>query len=274
MISADKLKICYEDFAAVRDFCLTVVPGEILSIIGPNGSGKSSVLRVLARLYPKKEGAVYLGKADMATMKSKHIARVMSIVSQYQTPPPDITVEELVAKGRIPHHSLFSGLSSPDREVIRECLEQTRLWDYRDRSIYSLSGGERQRAFIAMALAQQPALLLLDEPTTYLDISYQFEVLELIKALNRRRNLTIVMVLHDINQAARYSHRLAVMHRGALFKVGTPGEILTEDLIRQVYRMDARILHEDCTGCPYIIPLGIAAEVTDHHDEPALGYKV
>lgn len=258
MIDTQGVKVCYEEHVAVEDFTLHVVPGEILSIIGPNGSGKSTVLRAMARLHPQKEGVVYLEGISMKQMRSRAIAQRLSIVSQYQTMPPDLTVENLVGRGRIPHNSFFASLSKSDQAIIDQALVETHLTDFRSRSIYSLSGGERQRAFIAMALVQQPKILLLDEPTTYLDLSYQFEVLELIRRLNQSRKLTIVMVLHDINQASRYSDRLAVINKGRLAAIGTPWQIVTEEFIRSTYRMNVRIQRDEVAGTPFLIPVSIA----------------
>ncbi|HML45505.1 MAG TPA: ABC transporter ATP-binding protein [Clostridia bacterium] len=261
MLCAENLQVCYDRAVALDGFDLSVEPGEILTLIGPNGSGKSTALRAMARLHPYSKGTVYLDGSLMKALKSRQVAKVLAFVAQAQALPPDMTVEDLVGRGRTPHHALFAGLSQSDRAAVDEALACTRLTDMRGRSIYALSGGERQRAYLAMALAQQPALLLLDEPTTYLDIGYQYEVLELIRDLNRNKGLTIVMVLHDINQAARYSDRLAVLKDGRLQAVGTPEEILTEDRIRQIYGMRVRILNEPATRCPYLIPIGIAREV-------------
>lgn len=257
MLQAKNLSVFYEDYQALRDFSLSIKQGEILTIIGPNGSGKSTALRALARLHPYKNGVVYLNGVDMKSMKSWMIARTLGVVTQTQTVPPDMTVEELIGRGRTPHHSLFMGMSSEDRRIVAQVLEETKLEAYKDRSIYALSGGERQRTFIAMMLAQQPSIFLLDEPTTYLDICFQFEILELLRKLNRGRKLTIVMVLHDINQAARYSDRLAVMKDGKLWSLGTPREIITETMMQDVYGMHVRIVNEESTGSPYLIPIRI-----------------
>ncbi len=260
MLCAENLKVCYEDNTVLEDFSISIHPGEILTIIGPNGSGKSTALRTMARLYPHKEGMVYLNGVEMKAMKSRTIARTLSFVSQDHIIPPDMTVEELVGRGRTPHHSLLTRLSGEDRQIVNEALAETQLTTLKDRSIYALSGGERQRAFIAMALAQHPSILFLDEPTTYLDISFQYELLEVIKKFNSERKLTIVMVLHDINQAARYSDRIAVLKNGRMQALGTPWEIVTEEQMRTVYGMQVRILCEEFTGRPYLIPLGIAKE--------------
>ena len=261
MLCAENLQVCYDRAVALDSFDLSIKPGEILTLIGPNGSGKSTALRAMARLHPHSKGTVYLDGTVMKTLKSRQIAKVLAFVAQAQALPPDMTVEDLVGRGRTPHHALFAGLSQSDRDAVNESLACTRLTAMRDRSIYALSGGERQRAYLAMALAQQPTLLLLDEPTTYQDIGFQYEVLEMIRDLNRKRGLTIVMVLHDINQAARYSDRLAVLKDGRLQAVGTPDEILTEDRILQIYGMRVRIQFEPTTCCPYLIPIGIAREV-------------
>lgn len=257
MIHTQNLKICYEAYTAVKDFNIEVIPGEVLSIIGPNGSGKSTVLRAIARLYPQKEGLVYLDGTNIRKMKSKSIAQKLSILSQYQTLPPDITVEEIVGRGRLPHHSLFAGLSEKDKKQVAWALEETRLTDYKERSIHSLSGGEKQRAYIAMALAQQPQVLLLDEPTTYLDICFQFEILELVKRLNQKLGLTIIMVLHDINQAARYSSRIAVMQDGELKAIGKPWEVITEDFMKEIYHIHVKISRDEVFDTPYLIPIGM-----------------
>ncbi len=259
MISASKLQIAYEDNVVVHDFDFVIQPGEIVSLIGPNGSGKSTVLKAISRLMKTLTGVVHLDGLDIHKLPTREVAKKLSILSQHQITPPDFTVEELISYGRLPHRNWYQSKNKDDIKYVQWALEQTHLEKLAHRPIDSLSGGERQRAWIAMALAQKTSVLLLDEPTTYLDICHQIETMELLTRLNRELDLTIVMVLHDLNQAVRYSHRLVVIKEGKLVTSGTPEKVLTTNLLRDVYKVKARITLDQCLGKPVFLPLGLAS---------------
>jgi iron complex transport system ATP-binding protein len=258
MIQAANLKIGYDKKIVVDGFGFDIKAGEIVSLIGPNGSGKSTVLKVLSRLMNKLEGVVHLDGHDIHKLPTKEVAKKLSILSQYNISPPDFTVEELVSYGRMPHRQWYETKSKEDEEIISWAIQQTKLETLAHRIVNSLSGGERQRAWIAMALAQKPKILLLDEPTTYLDISHQIEVMELVTRLNRELGLTAVMVLHDLNQAVRYSHRLVVIKDGKFYMEGAPMAVLTKDMLRCVYNVEAEVTIDEQIGKPVFFPRGIA----------------
>ncbi|MNC19081.1 putative siderophore transport system ATP-binding protein YusV [compost metagenome] len=241
MFTVDSISIRYEQKNIINNFSFSVKKGEIVSIIGPNGSGKSTLLKAVSRLIPYHTGAVTLEGTDLKSMTAKQVARKMCMLSQKNQAPNDMTVIDLVSYGRYPHKKWFEKLNHEDMEIVHWALEKTHLKDYKDRAVSSLSGGESQRAWIAMALAQRPLVMLLDEPTTYLDISHQHEVLELVRELNQDMGMTVVMVLHDLNQASTYSDSIVVVQAGEKAMYGTPNEVMTTDMIRDIYRMDAEV---------------------------------
>lgn len=258
MIQATDLRIGYDSKIVVDGFGFAVGKGEIVSLIGPNGSGKSTVLKVMGRLMRQLGGAVCLDGHDIHKLPTKEVAKRLSTLSQYNVSPPDFTVEELVGYGRLPHRRWYEHRSNEDEQIVRWAIKQTRLENLSDRFVNSLSGGERQRAWIAMALAQKTEVLLLDEPTTYLDISHQIEVMELIAGLNKEYGITIVMVLHDLNQAVRYSHRLVVIKDGRLYAEGAPKDIFTREMLRCVYNVEAEVSLDRRIGKPVFFPVGLA----------------
>lgn len=241
MLKIEQLAVRYEQKEVVHNFSFDVKKGEVVSIIGPNGSGKSTILKAIARMQPYHQGTIWLEDQNMKHLKSKDIAKKLCILSQKNQAPHDITVRNLVSYGRYPHKKWFERLDEQDYEIVDWALEKTHLLHYRDQSIAALSGGESQRAWIAMALAQKPEILLLDEPTTYLDIAHQHEVLELVRELNRDTGLTVVMVLHDLNQASSYSDKIVVVQDGCRAEIGTSKEVITEQMIRSIYKMEAEI---------------------------------
>lgn len=241
MFTVDSISVRYEQKSVIRHFSFSIKQGEVVSVIGPNGSGKSTLLKAISRLIPYDSGTVMLEGTNLKAMSHKQVARKMCMLSQKNQAPSDMTVTDLVSYGRYPHKKWFEKLNGEDREIVAWSLEKTHLTAYKDRTVASLSGGESQRAWIAMALAQRPKILLLDEPTTYLDIAHQHEVLELVRELNREMGMTIVMVLHDLNQASRYSDHIIVVQAGKKVLSGTPNQVMTTDMIRDVYRMDAEI---------------------------------
>ncbi|WP_283750880.1 ABC transporter ATP-binding protein [Bacillus cereus] len=230
--------------------------GKITTIIGPNGCGKSTLLGVMSRNHDPRSGEVMLDGKAISQYKPKEFARKLAVVHQQNEAPADITVEKLTSFGRMPYKNIFSTQTDEDSEAIERALTCTRLQDKRDKPIHALSGGERQRVWIAMTLAQNTPMLFLDEPTTYLDIYYQLEILELVKELNEVHGLTIVMVLHDINQAIRYSDHIIVMKDGEIMMKGKPGEVVTEDMIKTIYGVDVVVKHDEDTGL-YMVPMGI-----------------
>lgn len=257
MIEARKLKINYDSKVVVHEFDLEVRQGEIVALIGPNGSGKSTVLKVISRMMKSMNGVVHLDGHDIHKLPTREVAKKLSMLSQTHSTPPDFTVRELVTYGRIPHQKWYETMNEEDQQVVEWAIGQTRLGPLADRSVNTLSGGERQRAWIALALAQKPKILLLDEPTTFLDICHQLEIMELVKTLNAELGITVIMVLHDMNQAAAYSHRLVVIKDGRLVTEGPPAKVLTSELLRDVYNVEAEIAFHPLTGKLYFHALGL-----------------
>lgn len=241
MIRLENIHFSYTDKPFIHAMDLHVKKGEILSIIGPNGSGKSTVLKNMARKLNFTEGLLHLDGENIQQMKAKEIATKMASLSQHQGSPSDFTVAQLIAYGRLPHKKWYESLSGEDKAEIHKAMVRTGVLGLSDKPITALSGGERQRVWIAMTLAQNPKVLLLDEPTTFLDICHQLEVLDLVEELNRDMGMTIVMVLHDLNQACQYSHRVCVMKEGDIHALGKPKEVFTTEMIRQVYNVEAKI---------------------------------
>ncbi|AVQ47009.1 ABC transporter ATP-binding protein [Clostridium sporogenes] len=242
MINIQDFTIGYNNKVIVKNFNLKVDKGDMLTIIGPNGSGKSTVLKAIGRLLKPMEGIIHLDGKLLWDMSNKDIAKEMACLSQHNSAPKDMTIRRIVGFGRNPHKAWFESLNKEDEEIIDWALENTNLKHMENKKITSVSGGERQRAWLAMALAQKPKVLLLDEPTTYLDINNQIEILELVRQLNENLKLTVVMVLHDLNQAAKYSNRVLVLKNGEIQALGKPEEILNKKLIRDVYSVDMNIL--------------------------------
>lgn len=225
---------------------LRVEPGQITALLGANGCGKSTLFRVLTGSLLPAEGTVRLDGTDIRQMRPKAYARRVAVVHQYNTAPDDMTVGRLVAMGRTPYQGLLAyGETDADREAVARALRFTHTQQYAQRPISQLSGGQRQRVWLAMALAQQPEILLLDEITTYLDIRYQYEILSLIRQLNRQEGLTILMVLHDINQALEFSDRAVVMKRGRILAQGVTETVITPQLLEETYRISARVKELD-----------------------------
>jgi iron complex transport system ATP-binding protein len=249
------LTIGYGKHRVIRNIDLDVKLGEIVTIIGANGSGKTTVLKALSRNLKPESGGVYIDGREILDIDTKALARQLAILPQIHSVPDDFTVRDLVSYGRFPHLGFAGRLGKEDLHAVDRAIELTHLEGLQYRNVTTLSGGERQRAWVAMALAQEPEVLLLDEPTTFLDISHQFELLELIKKLNREMSLTIVMVLHDLNQAARYSHRLLVLKDGRIYRQGTPEDIITGELLADVFNIHAKIMRDPEYCCPYFIPI-------------------
>ncbi|SHO48637.1 ABC transporter ATP-binding protein [Anaerocolumna xylanovorans] len=256
-ITTQNLDISYEEALIVRGLNMKISHGKITSIIGPNGCGKSTVLKAVGRILKPKNGAVFLNGEDIRTLSTKEIARKMAILPQTPTAPSGLTVSELIAYGRFPHQQGFGKLTAEDKKIIEWALSVTRLTELKNREIDTLSGGQRQRVWIAMALAQQTDHILLDEPTTYLDLAHQLEVLELLWDLNREQGCTIAMVLHDLNLAARFSDYMIAIREGEIIKFGTPEQVMTPAVLRSTFSIDAEVVREPRSGRPVCITYDI-----------------
>ncbi|MGN4123813.1 ABC transporter ATP-binding protein [Lysinibacillus sphaericus] len=261
----ENLSSGYEQVRVFEGLNLSIEEGKVTTIIGPNGCGKSTLLKTIGRILKKQQGTVYLQEQNMQSLSSKDIAKKLAILSQTPVAPGQLKVEELVAYGRYPHRNNVNRLTKKDEEMIEWSLSVTNTIDFRNREIAQLSGGQRQRVWLAMALAQETNILLLDEPTTYLDMAHQLEVLDIVKSLNEKHGCTIVMVLHDINHAARYSDHLIAMRQGAVIEMGTPKEILCADVMRKVFHINARIMEDPATKTPVCYGYDILKEQTDEH---------
>ncbi len=242
-IRAERLHVRHPgiDFDSLRDVSIDVIQGEILTLLGPNGSGKSTLLRTIGRELKARSGAVSMGETDLAVISRRDLARRMARLPQDPLSPEGLTVGELVEYGRHPHRGFFSRAEAGNADHVTEMLQAVEMGDMRHRSLETLSGGERRRAWIAMALAQEPEFLLLDEPTSALDLRHQCELLELLTRLNRERGTTIVLSLHDLEQASQIADRVALLCRGRVYDVGTPVEILTEETLLDVFRVRSKI---------------------------------
>lgn len=259
-LRATGLRVGYGERTIIDGLDLTVQRGVITALIGPNASGKSTLLGTLARLLTPAAGAVLLDGRDVHAMPTRQVARRLGILPQAPTAPDGITVAELVRRGRHPHRRF--GVRQPDDDrIVAAALLRAGVADLADRGLDTLSGGQRQRVWIAMALAQQTPVLLLDEPTSYLDIAHQVEVLDLLVDLQRDEGKTVVIVLHDLNQAAHYAQTVVVLSAGAVVAAGPPGEVITEPLIERVFGVPSRVIADPDTGSPLILPRG-------RHDRP------
>lgn len=245
MLQTKEIAYAHSDAFSLSEVDLHIKAGEIVSLIGPNGSGKSTYLRLISRLISPETGEVVLDGQKIVSMRTQDIAKKLAMLPQMQDHQLDLTVGELVEFGRYPHRKAYSKPTKEDAEIIQWALNVTRLNKFKNRMLQSLSGGERQRAWIAMAVAQRPKILLLDEPTTFLDISHQLEVMELVKELNEQFNMTIVMVLHDINQAASYSDRLIVLKNGSIHFDGIPQCVLCKEMFQSIFEINANIFKQD-----------------------------
>ena len=227
--------------------------GKITAIIGPNGCGKSTLLKALARTQPMREGQAFLFGKPMAPMKDTEVARQMAFLPQAPQAPGGLTVEELVSYGRYPHQKGFGRLTDQDKQTVAWALEVTHMSEFAKRAISALSGGQRQRAWIALALAQDTPLILLDEPTTYLDMAHQLEILELLQQLNREQGKTIVLVIHELNLAARCAHWMVAMKEGTVRAAGTPEAIMNAEMMREVFNLESLITPDPWTGRPELV---------------------
>ncbi|MFT4219521.1 MAG: ABC transporter ATP-binding protein [Microbacterium sp.] len=256
LLRAHALVSGYGDLTIVDGVDVEIPAGRISVIVGANACGKSTLLKTLSRLLPAQSGSVILDGKRIDRIPTKELARTLGLLPQQPVAPEGIVVADLVGRGRHPHQKLFRSWTRDDDRAVTEALLATGVVELADRSVDELSGGQRQRVWIAMALAQETDILLLDEPTTFLDVSHQVEVLDLLADLNHRRGTTIVMVLHDINLAARYADHLFALRQGRLVASGAPAEVVTRELVRDVFGLDALIIDDPVSGTPLVIPRG------------------
>lgn len=249
------LDFSYGEKPLIRHLCGKILRGQVTSILGPNGSGKSTLLNLLIRQLKPQGGSILIEGNDLSDMSTRQIAKKIAMVHQQNVAPADLSVERLVRFGRMPHQTMFSSRDEEEEEVVDWALTVTNMKQLANKRLGQLSGGERQRAWIAMALAQKTQTLFLDEPTTYLDIFYQLEVLSLIRRLNREFGMTIVMVLHDINHAIQFSDSLIMMHEGGIVYAGGVEEGITQDRLKEVYGIHSVVCWSGENNCPYIIPI-------------------
>lgn len=253
---AQSLVAGYGERTILNDVSLTVQAGKTTAIVGANACGKSTLLRVLSRLLTPKQGNVLLDGNAIHQLPARRLAQQLGFLPQSPIAPEGISVLELISRGRHPHQGLFKRWSVADEAAVADALSATHMTDLAECAVDELSGGQRQRVWIAMALAQQTDVLLLDEPTTFLDINHQIEVLDLLTDLNHTRGTTIVMVLHELNLAARYADRLVAMAGGNVYAVGEPEDVFTEQMVRDVFGLESRVIDDPVTGKPMMIPLG------------------
>jgi iron complex transport system ATP-binding protein len=256
-LSVDGVTLAYDERVVVDGLSLTVPTGAISVIVGANACGKSTLLRAMARLITPSAGAVLLDGEAIHRLPTRQVAQRVGLLPQTPIAPEGIAVADLVARGRYPHRGWFGrGASADDDAIVEDALRATGTLEIADRPVDELSGGQRQRVWIALALAQRTDVLLLDEPTTYLDVSHQVEVLDLLTDLNRERGTTIVIVLHDLNLAARYADHLFAVRTGALYASGTPAEVVTAETVRAVFGMESRVIADPVSGTPLVLPIG------------------
>jgi iron complex transport system ATP-binding protein len=260
VLSARDLTLGYEKAVVVQNLSLEIPPGQITALVGANGCGKSTLLRGLARLLKPASGAVYLDSKSIFSRSTKEVAQQLGLLPQNPIAPEGLTVKDLVAQGRYPYQNWLQQWSAQDEKIVQRALEITDLIHFRDRALDTLSGGQRQRAWIAMALAQDTEILLLDEPTTFLDLAHQVEVLDLLYHLNQTQGRTIVMVLHDLNQACRYADYLIAVKDGQIFAADTPRTVMTEEFVQTVFNLNCRIVADPVAGTPMCIPISQKAK--------------
>ncbi|MFA0740058.1 MAG: hypothetical protein DFNUSKGM_000155 [Candidatus Fervidibacter sacchari] len=253
LLSVHGLTVSYAAHTVLRDVSFEVARGDLVVVLGPNGAGKTTLLRTIAKVVSPKVGTVLLDGHDIAKLPVRQLMKTLSVVPQSEGSVFSFTVQDIVAMGRTPHLSPLAPLSQKDWQIIREAMEATDVWELKDRLFTELSGGEQRRVLIAKALAQEPQLLLLDEPTANLDLHYQLEVVELIQRLNRERGITVLAVLHDLNLAAMMGQRFILMHRGRIYAVGNADEVLTPQNIQQVYGVPVVVTRHPLNGKPIIL---------------------
>lgn len=253
-LRARALRLAYGDHVVIDGLDLDVPDGAVTAVVGPNGCGKSTLLRALGRLLRPQSGEVLLDGRRIDRIPTREVARIIGMLPQSPVAPAGLTVADLVMRGRHPHQTWFRLWSPSDQDIVTEALEWTDMRDLADRPVDELSGGQRQRAWISMALAQGTEFLLLDEPTTFLDLAHQLDVLDLVARLHRHRDRTIVMVLHDLNLTARYADHVVAMRDGRIVAQGPPAAVFTVELLAGVFNLDAMVVPDPTTGTPLVVP--------------------
>lgn len=267
ILEASDLVVSYGAHQVLRGLSLRFDSGDFTAIIGRNGSGKSTLLRAFARLIRPQRGQVTFDRRDIHEIPAREFARRLAFLPQAPEAPSDLTVEELVWRGRYPHTRMFASARAEDRAAVERALRSAGVAGLRDRALATLSGGERQRAWIAMSLSREPELLLLDEPTTFLDIGHQTELLGLLDSLNRQRGLTVIMVLHDVTQAAQYAHRIVALRDGQIAHDGSPADVVTATRISELFDATVDVLFDPTTGSPVVVPRAATAVVATEAGE-------
>lgn len=259
-IEVSGLSVAYDSQEVIRGMELTIPKNEITMIIGANGCGKSTLLKAIGRILPIKKGEVKINGSSVKHQRAKTLAREVAVLPQNPTAPAGLRVKELVAYGRFPYQSPMGGMKREDIEIVNWAMEVTGVLEFRDRMMEELSGGQRQRAWIALALAQDTPILLLDEPTTYLDMSHQLEILELLKQLNQKRKISIVMVLHELNNAAKFATHLIGMKQGEILFQGAPKKVITKKNLASLYGIDATLQLDKGESYPICIDFELVKE--------------
>lgn len=256
LFKAEQTVAGYENKTIIQGISLSIPSNKISVIIGANACGKSTLLKTLARLIKPESGNITLDGKSIDKIPPKQLARVLGLLPQSPIVPEGITVADLVGRGRFPHQTLFGGWTKKDYEAVAEAMEIMKITELANRNIDELSGGQRQRVWIAMALAQQTDILFLDEPTTFLDITYQVEILDLLTDLNRKHGTTIVMVLHDINLSARYADHIFALYQGNLVSEGEPSKVITSTLVKDIFGLDCMVIEDPVSNSPLVVPKG------------------
>ncbi|GAA3401032.1 ABC transporter ATP-binding protein [Paenibacillus hodogayensis] len=263
---AEKLHIAYGEKVIVNQLDLSIPAGKVTALVGANGSGKSTILKTMARIMKPQKGGVFLDGKSIHQMQTKEVAKQLAILPQNPVAPEGLTVSELVSFGRFPHQKGFGSLSKEDKEMVGWSLQVTGMTEFSERPIEQMSGGQRQRAWIAMALAQGTDILFLDEPTTFLDMAHQLEVLKLLERLNREEGRTIVMVVHDLNHATQYAHHIVAIKNGDVIYEGSPSEVVHPAMLREVFGIRADVIPDPRSGAPLCLPYGLAGEAEESPD--------
>ncbi|WP_128659052.1 ABC transporter ATP-binding protein [Paenibacillus sp. 598K] len=259
-LTTTALNIAYEKRMIVEDLNIAIPQGKVTALVGSNGSGKSTILKTLARIMAPASGSVLLDGKSIHKQSTKEVAKQLAILPQNPTAPDGLTVSELVSYGRFPYQKGFGSMSVEDRRVVAWALEATNMAEFADRPVDQLSGGQRQRAWIAMTLTQGTDIIFLDEPTTFLDMAHQLEVLQLLQTLNEREGRTIVMVVHDLNHASRFAQHMIAIKKGRVAGEGSPVEVMTPHILREVFGIEADVVPDPRTGVPLCLPFALAHE--------------
>ncbi len=259
-MQAERLHIGYGGVSIVEDLNMMLPDGRLTALVGANGSGKSTILKAMSRILKPTAGQVLLDGKSIERHSTRDVARQLAILPQQPVAPEGLTVEELVSFGRFPHQRGLGSLNAEDKRAIRRAIAVTGMESFADRPVDQLSGGQRQRAWIAMAIAQETELLFLDEPTTFLDMAHQLEVLQLLRRLNREEGRTIVMVVHDLNHASLYADHVVAIQSGRIVAHGAPADVITPSMLREVFGVDAEIVVDPRSGMPVCLPFALAKE--------------